>query len=264
MSISLYAAIRALECLLAISLLIQTLEFIRLQKFSDARSVWSWSVQRKDVAHAPLWIQKTLAWLFSERVHSLHLLFRVGAAASLFFGASLASSSLLFVSSLLILIRWRGAFNGGSDFMTMIVLTGLLIAHIAQLFVGPALAWKAGLWYITIHAITSYFISGTIKLLHREWRNGRVLTYFLDGGLYGPLAANSVLRRPGVAMLAAWSFIVWECLFPLALAGPAWATLWCCGAAVFHVLVFRFFGLNRFFWAWCASFPAIIYCSAQW
>jgi hypothetical protein len=35
-------------------------------------------------------------------------------------------------------------------------------------------------------------------------------------------------------------------------------------AAVFHLLVFRFFGLNRFVWAWCASFPAIIYCSGQW
>jgi hypothetical protein len=28
-------------------------------------------------------------------------------------------------------------------------------------------------------------------------------------------------------------------------------------------LVFWFFGLNRFFWAWVASFPAIVWCAGQ-
>lgn len=260
---SLYLAVRALECLLATSLLIQTLELLRLRTFGDAIAVWSWSVQRADVAHAPAWLRTLFDRLFSERVHRTHLLLRAGAAASLFAGASVASSVFLFVSTVLILIRWRGAFNGGSDFMTIIVLTGLLAAQLAQFFIGPMLAWKAGLWYIAIHAITSYFISGTIKLLHRDWRNGRALTHFLDGGLYGPLAADSILRKPAVAMLASWAFMLWECLFPVALAGPVWAMLWCAVAAVFHLLVFRFFGLNRFFWAWCASFPAIVYCSGQ-
>jgi len=26
-------------------------------------------------------------------------------------------------------------------------------------------------------------------------------------------------------------------------------------------LVFWFFGLNRFFWAWLSSFPAVVYCA---
>ena len=166
-------AIRSLECLLAISLLIQTLEFLRMHHFGDATWVWSWSVQRHDVSHASRWMRGMFDWLYSERVHRIHLLLRAGAAASLFAGASLASSVFLFISTVLILIRWRGAFNGGSDFMTVVVLTGLLVAQVAQFFIGPVLAWKAGLWYIAIHAISSYFISGTIKLLHPEWRNGR-------------------------------------------------------------------------------------------
>jgi hypothetical protein len=37
----------------------------------------------------------------------------------------------------------------------------------------------------------------------------------------------------------------------------------CAVAALFHFLVFWFFGLNRFFWAWVASFPAIIWCAGQ-
>ena len=261
---NLYLTVRALECLLATSLLIQTLEFLRLSRFADARSVWSWQRQRGDVAHTSVWLQKLFDWLFQERVHQAHLLLRLGAAASLFFGVSMVSAVFLFVSSLLILIRWRGAFNGGSDFMTMVVLTGLLVSQLAQPIVGPVIAWRAGLWYITIHAISSYFISGTIKLVSRDWRSGRVLIHFLDGGLYGPLSDHSLLRKKPMAVIASWSFIGWECLFPLALVGPQWAMLWCGIAALFHFLVFRFFGLNRFFWAWAASFPAIVYCSTQW
>ena len=260
----LYTTIRLLEGLLATSLLIQTLEFLRLQHFSDVAAVWQWAVQKNDVAHAPRWMQRAFDRLYQERVHQCHLLLRASAAASLYVGVSLASSLLLFFSTILILIRWRGAFNGGSDFMTLVSLTGVLIAQLATPFVGAVLAWKAGLWYIAIHAITSYFISGAIKLLQPEWRDGRILIVFLDGGIHGPLPHNSLFRQRRIAVIASWSFILWECLFPLALTGPRLAALWCGVAAVFHLLVFRFFGLNRFVWAWAATFPAVIYCAGQW
>jgi hypothetical protein len=78
------------------------------------------------------------------------------------------------------------------------------------------------------------------------------------------LAERSLFRRPAIARACAWAFILWECSFPLAMAGPRCAIAACSVAAVFHFLVFRFFGLNRFFWAWVVSFPAIIYCSAHW
>ena len=262
--ISLYTAVRTLECLCAISLLIQTLEFMRLRAATSHAGVWSWQVQRTDVAHAPLWLRNLFDVLYRDRTHHLHLLLRAGAAASLFAGSSPFSAVLLFASTILILIRWRGAFNGGSDFMTIVVLTGLVIANLAALFVGPVLAWKAGLWYITIHAMSSYFISGAIKLFSTAWRDGSALSFFLDGGLYGPLGERSVFRKRLVAMACAWAFILWECCFPLTMAGPAWAVIGCGIAAVFHFLVFRFFGLNRFFWAWVVNFPAIVYCSAQW
>lgn len=261
---SLYLAARGLECLTGLSLIIQTLEFLRLQSVQAPGGLWAWSVQRGDVAHASAPVRRILDWLYSPLAHRTHLLVRLAAAASLLWGSSLVSAALLFVSTLLILIRWRGAFNGGSDFMSVVVLTGLLLAHVAALWVGPVLGWKAGLGYIAIHAITSYFISGAIKLVSREWRNGSALQYFLDGGLYGPLPQNSAYRRPAVAIACSWTFILWECAFPFALAGPVVAAVFCAVAALFHFLVFRYFGLNRFFWAWLASFPAIIYWATQW
>ncbi len=260
----LYLALRAFECLLATSLLIQNLEFLRLRRVQQAGALWGWDLQRGDLAHASALTRRLFDALYRERLHNAHLLLRLGAAASLYAGSSLISTTLLFFSQIIILIRWRGAFNGGSDFMTLIALTGLMIAQWTQLFIDPVLAWQAGLGYVCLQAMTSYFISGTIKLFSAEWRRGIALPYFLDGGLHGPLPADSVLRRRPVAIVCSWGFILWECAVPLVLLGPAFAIAFCAVAMLFHFLVFRFFGLNRFFWAWMVSFPAIIYCATLW
>ena len=261
---ALYVALRAFECLLAVSLLIQTIEYLRMTPVQQLDALWRWDIQRDDLAHASTALRRLFDWLYRDRVHHAHLLLRLGAAASLFAGSSIVSASFLFASQVVILIRWRGAFNGGSDFMTVIALTGLVIAHWGRLFVDPALAWQAGLGYVCIHAMTSYFISGAIKLFSAEWRRGIALPYFLDGGIHGPLAPDSAFRRRDVAILCSWSFILWECAVPLVLLGPVFAIAFCAVATLFHFLVFVFFGLNRFVWAWMVSYPAIIYCATLW
>jgi hypothetical protein len=255
-------AIRATECLFALSLVIQTLEYLRMGKVTADHALWSWSLQRADIPNAP--IQALLDVLYNPRVYQLHLWLRLAAAAALaVYGASLPLMVFLFAGNLLILIRWRGAFNGGSDFFTLVVLTGLLIAQVVGEFGHVQLGWQAGFGYIAIQAVTSYFMSGAVKLLRPEWRNGSALTIFLNGAIYGPLSATHPLRHPWLAMVCSWSFIVWEILFPVSLLDPRLAAVFCAVAAFFHFLVFWFFGLNRFFWAWLCSFPAIIWCSAQ-
>ena len=116
---------------------------------------------------------------------------------------------------------------------------------------------------ITLHTISSYFVSGWVKFKRREWRDGSALVMFLDGGIYGPLSANSFFRLKPVGMLCSWSFMAWEGLAPFLLLSSDLAMVYCLIAACCHFLVFWFFGLNRFFWAWCASFPALIYCSGR-
>lgn len=259
-----YIALRSFECLLATSLLIQTLEFLRIRSAQQPDALWSWTIQRGDLAHASTTVRMAFDWLFSEHIHKAHLLIRLATAASLYWGSSIVSATLLFFSTVIILIRWRGAFNGGSDFMTIIALTGLMIAHWGQCFVSPVLAWQAGLGYVCLQTVTSYFISGAIKLFSHEWRNGIALPYFLDGGIYGPLAKDSVFRHRFVAIACSWGFILWECAVPMVFLGPLFALVFCAIALVFHLLVFAFFGLNRFVWAWLVSFPAMIYCARLW
>jgi len=255
-------AIRATELVFAWSLTIQTLEYLRMGQYTANDAFWSWQLQRADIPNAP--VRALLDVLFKPHMHQLHLVLRLCAAVALTLqGASLPLIGFLFVGNLLILIRWRGAFNGGSDFMTLVVLTGLLISQVVGALGNVELGWQAGFWYIAIQAITSYFMSGAVKLLRREWRNGSAMTIFLNGAIYGPLSAKHLLRNTWLALFGSWGFIVWEILFPLSLLDPRLAAVFCAVAALFHFLVFWFFGLNRFFWAWMCAFPAIMWCSAQ-
>ena len=258
LALELPLAIRAFEILLGWSLLLQTWEYLRLPALDR---VGNWAIQRVEVPSP--WVRPILDRLFLPKPYAAMLGLRGALALALMLGqAGLGIALLLFALALLLLMRWRGAFNGGSDFMTLVGLTGLLLAHVLGLFTEPASAWHVALWYVTVQSLSSYFVSGWVKLMRPEWRSGRALTVFLDHGVYGPLPENSIYRWPRLAMLCSWCFTLWEGLFPLGLLDARLAAVFCAIAAVFHFLVFWFFGLNRFFWAWLSTFPAILYCAS--
>lgn len=255
-----YTLIRATEFLCGVNLLIQGLEYWRLRSVQSPQGPWSWRVQGQDVP--PGWVHRLLDLLFAPQVHPVHLLLRIAAALALIvWGSSPWLVAFLWLGQIAWMIRWRGAFNGGSDFMTQVVLTGMLLAHLLTAMAFGPLAWAIGLGWIAVNATTSYVIAGWVKWLQPQWRDGTALPVFLDSGLHGPLPAQSIWRRPWVAKLAAWSFMGWEATFPLAFVSVELAMVECAIALFFHLLVFRFFGLNRFVWAWLASYPAIIWGS---
>jgi hypothetical protein len=254
--------IRCLELLCAWSLLLQTLEHGRIIGSTDPSGVWSWPVQRADIPDSAFFIKRFLDMAFLPGPYRAMLVLRgLGAVWLAWHGASLGVALLLFVCQLLLLVRWRGAFNGGSDFMTLVTLTGILLAQSLMLFIDPSMAWGAGLGYIAIHTLSSYFVSGWVKLKRPEWRSGQALTVFLNSGLYGPLPTDSVFRKPWLAFLCSWAFILWEGVFPLVLFNPDLVWLFGTVALFFHFLVFWFFGLNRFFWAWTVNLSSIFFLS---
>ncbi len=252
-------AVRIFEVLLGFSLVLQTLEYLRLPMLDR---VTLWSTLEQEIPARPAWLKASLQKCLQPAPYRAMLLLRLLLAIALVLGyIGLTGAVLLFLMALLLLLRWRGAFNGGSDFMTLVGLSGLLLAHIVGTIAGESLGWQAGFWYISLQTVSSYFVSGWVKLLRPEWRSGRAMTLFLDTGVYGPLPPHSIFRKPQIAWFCAWSFTLWEGCFPLALLDVRLAMAMCAVAALFHFLVFWFFGLNRFFWAWVSSFPAVVYCA---
>jgi hypothetical protein len=252
-------AARVFELLLGWSLTLQTLEYLRIIGMDR---ISHWPVQRRELPMRPASLSAVLDVLMQPGPYRALLVLRLVLALMLMAGwLNLIGSVLLFLIALVLLFRWRGAFNGGSDFMTLVCLSGLLLAHLGQAMGQGTLGWSAALWYVTLQTVTSYFVSGWVKLLRPEWRSGAALPVFLDSGVYGPLPADSLFRQPWFARAVSWVFTLWEGCFVLALLDRRLAVLFCASAVVFHFLVYRYFGLNRFFWAWLASFPAVIWCA---
>lgn len=255
-------AVRGFELLLGLSLALQTLEYIRIPALDR---VALWPVMLHEIPDRPAWLKPNLNKLFQPLPYQCLLILRLFLAIALMAGqVDLAGSLVLFLIALLLFLRWRGAFNGGSDFMTLVGLTGLLIAHGLGAMTTPELGWQGGFWYVTLHTVSSYFVSGWVKLLRPEWRQGHAMTLFLNTGVYGPLPQVSWYRSPRVALVSTWTFTVLEGCFPLALLDIRLAMAFCALAGIFHFLVFWFLGLNRFFWAWIASYPAVLFCAGEW
>jgi hypothetical protein len=168
---------------------------------------------------------------------------------------------VLLVSQLAIGARFRGTFNGGSDYMTVVVLLGLSLSA-----AGPShpLLAKAGLAYIAVQLVLSYFIAGCVKVARPAWRRGDAMRALLASNRYGtPGWVVAWVARPAVARLAAIALLLFECGFPLSLVGSRIAVpLLACGA-LFHWGNALAFGLNRFLFAWLAAYPALLYFSAQ-
>jgi len=252
-------AYRIFELLLGWSLVLQTLEYLRIGPMDR---VSDWQIQRDEVPLSPPGIRTVLDAVLRPPRYTALLVLRLCLALWLMFaGLGLGGAVLLFAIACVLLMRWRGAFNGGSDFMTLVGISGLLLAQVVGALSSPEVGWRAALWYVTVQTLSSYFVSGWVKLLRPEWRNGSALPAFLDSGVYGPLPAQSLFRKPAIARAICWGFTVWEDCFPLALLNVKLAMLLCASAVLFHFLVFWFFGLNRFFWSWLATFPAIIFCA---
>ena len=156
--------------------------------------------------------------------------------------------------------RFQGAYNGGADKMVLLILTCLAVARAA-----PDAFWAhLALSYLAVQLVLSYFVSGWVKLWNPDWRSGQALVdvfafsaYPVSEGLRGFAGAPRLLAG------ASWAVIGFELAFPLALAHPAVLGSALGLAALFHLTNACLFGLNRFFWAWIAAFPALMWFQGQ-
>ncbi|MGG7566025.1 HTTM domain-containing protein [Rhodovulum sp. DZ06] len=180
---------------------------------------------------------------------------RMGLAALLLAGIAPAYALLgLLACGLALLRRFDGPYNGGSDKMSLLILSCLCAARWAP---DPVLAQTA-LAYLAVQLTLSYFISGWVKVWNREWRSGRAL---VDVFRFSAYPVSTALRgwadRPGALRLAGWGVIGFELAFPFALLHPLALAPALLVTGSFHFSNACFFGLNRFFWIWISAYPSI-------
>jgi hypothetical protein len=244
------------ERLLGFALLLQTLELLQLRRtFSDS-GVWAFAVLAEELQVLP----RPLRWLLPYPAFMGVLALRLALAPLLMLGVS-GLAPLLLLSQLLICARFRGTFNGGSDYMSVVVLLGLTGA---ACFPGSPSIVKASLAYICVQLVFSYFIAGSVKLARTEWRSGVALARLLASNRYGtPAWLVRLSQQPALAKVLTWALLAFECGFPAALLGPRVAALFLACGTLFHLGNVVAFGLNRFLFAWLAAYPALLYFSAE-
>lgn len=243
--------------LMGIAVMLQSLEFIKMKDSISEKGIWRWSELRVEFIFLPKPLMRFLDWIMVEKRFMEMMTIRFYTAILAFvYPHFFIIFVILFLTTFLITLRWRGSFNGGSDYLTLIILLCLCIGYL-----HPLLA-KAALWYITLQVISSYFLAGLYKVKEQKWRIGTAVYGFVSSPNYKtPKFLIEKSKDPAFAKYMAWSVILFELTFPLVLTLPSLTTLYLAAGVVFHLVNFITFGLNRFFWVWCASYPAIYYCS---
>lgn len=202
-------------------------------------------------------LQQSAEHLAGERDARLLFSMRTVLSLLLMLGVAPASTSLaLIVFGILLLRRYDGPYNGGSDRMGLLVLICLTLAHWL-----PEPYWReAAFGYLAIQLVLSYVLSGAVKIVNPDWRSGLALTDVFAFSAY-PVSARVRLfsERPRLLWAMSWGVMLFELAFPLALIAQPALVLALMIAAAFHAANACLFGLNRFVWAWLAAYPSILF-----
>jgi len=170
--------------------------------------------------------------------------------------------SLLLVVLTTLVMNVRSIYGmDGSDQMTTQVYGALLLGYLPH----TALALNAALWYIALQACLAYFTSGIAKAISPVWRAGGTVYRIFNTRTYGYEPVARFLKdRPRLNKFLDWSGFGVESIFPLALVVgfPAVLVFIAWGIA-FHAMNALVMGLNSFFWAFCATYPAIVYVAVS-
>lgn len=147
----------------------------------------------------------------------------------------------------------------GADQMSSVVLVAVWLAVLRPEGWVPlaAVAFVAG------QSALSYFTAGYFKMVSPVWRSGDALLGVISTKGYGHAGLYGVLRpRPSLTWALSASLLLFECTFPLALfTGELGAAVYVAAGVGFHVGNAVFMGLNNFFWAFVATYPAVLFCA---
>ncbi len=249
--------------LAAVGTCISGVELLARVRLFDEDSLLSWSVLSLRYRwSASGLVSNVLAFLFRQPVFITLLAVKVLLALTLMSGLDCIPRVWLSAGSftLCLMQSLRMPYGqDGADQMYMIVYGAIGLADFAGI---DSVAFYA-VWFIAIQTSLAYLAAGLSKLIAPEWRSGVSLTGILGTLIYGrPKLASVFAMQPRVSQALSRCVICWECLFWSALVLPRpMLPLMLFGGLVFHATAAVTMGLNSFFWAFVATYPAIYYCA---
>lgn len=242
--------------ILALLSLVQSLEFLALRRMYSPTGVWCWADIATELSGKGSWRGRFFGMFLSDRNFVYLNGFRIAVALMVLWVPSTIGLGVLLLLHLLTILRWLGTFNGGSDYMALLLLWSVALGLYNQDFA------QICLWFVSLQVCLSYFKAGWYKLKVQSWRKGRALQDFLTSSTYErSKLATGLTTLPLVSRCLSWAIIGFELTFPLALMNSKFAAVYMGFGFLFHLSNAYFFGLNRFVLAWLAAYPAIAYCS---
>lgn len=260
--------VNAIEFLAAIGVLISTLELTATRSLFAVHGLLSWQVMQTHFAWTTrLPLARVLSTIFTGRGFTTLLAVRAFAAAALLLPyrmdiTSAVATAAVVSTGLLLCLRSPYGLDG-SDQMLTVIMAALFCYEIAP---ERGLLRVVALWFIAAQACMAYFSSGFAKLLSSEWRTGKAISGVLGTANYGNRVVHSfMVGRPHWCCVAAWTVIVFEITFSVVLFMPSHPLriLFLAVGGTFHITTALVMGLNTFFWAFVATYPAVIYTALE-
>lgn len=163
----------------------------------------------------------------------------------------------LSISSLLFTFRSVVGLDGADQMNGIITITLFLVYAIDE-----EVIYKAGLIFIAAQSILSYLVAGIAKLRSVKWWNGQAVFEIMNTRTYGYRSvANKLSQAPRfVNIILCRSVILFEIFFIALLFLPSPGLYIFIGLGIlFHLYNAVAMGLNNFFWAFLATYPALLY-----
>ena len=151
-----------------------------------------------------------------------------------------------------------GTFNGGSDYMNFLIIAALT----CYAFSANEMLQKICIFYIGVQAALSYAVAGVSKILKPDWRNGKNLYKIINKSHY--LIPETIRKKPirkfNFYTLLSWLVMLTEIGLVLGFFNLKIGVILIVCFLIFHLINVLTLGLNRFFFAWLASYPSLLFC----
>lgn len=252
----------------ATGIFISTIELIVNREHYADEKLFSWKVFRSQpVVEKNRLPARLLNALLCYPQYMIILWVRLAAIILVVIPLPVPGLGLLFLGIVLLttlLINFRSAFGqDGSDQMSSILFITLFFL---ELLPGNRAVQLAGIGFIALQSCLSYFAAGIAKAQGKKWTSQGTAVYLIfNTSSYGSKpVARWLDSHPLTGKWLTWSVIAAEVSFPLVLiSGNYLCWVFIGWGIIFHLLNALIMGLNSFLWAFLATYPAILFCTAM-